>query len=96
VGAAVREQVNIQIKYEGYIAMQEAQAERFAKMEARPLPPDIDYKSITGLRIEARQKLDKHRPASFGQASRITGVSPADISILMIYVKTKAWESKNE
>ncbi|MCL2604656.1 MAG: tRNA uridine-5-carboxymethylaminomethyl(34) synthesis enzyme MnmG [Defluviitaleaceae bacterium] len=86
---AVREQVNIQIKYEGYIAMQQTQAEQIAKLESRPLPPDLDYEGITGLRIEARQKLTKHRPANFGQASRITGVSPADLSILMIYLKAR-------
>jgi len=83
----VREQVNIQIKYEGYIALQLSQAEQFKKIEARPLPPDINYEAITGLRLEARQKLTRHRPANFGQASRITGVSPADLSILMVYLK---------
>jgi tRNA uridine 5-carboxymethylaminomethyl modification enzyme len=93
IHAAIREQVNIQIKYEGYIAMQIAQAEQFAKMEARPLPSDLDYGTITGLRIEARQKLAKHRPANFGQASRITGVSPADLSILMIYLKGRTLNS---
>ncbi|MCL2048285.1 MAG: tRNA uridine-5-carboxymethylaminomethyl(34) synthesis enzyme MnmG [Defluviitaleaceae bacterium] len=84
LGDAVCEQVNIQIKYEGYIAIQLAQAEVFRKMENKPLPTDIDYESITGLRLEARQKLSALRPVSFGQASRITGVSPADISVLMV------------
>ncbi|MCL2499597.1 MAG: tRNA uridine-5-carboxymethylaminomethyl(34) synthesis enzyme MnmG [Defluviitaleaceae bacterium] len=93
---AVREQVNIQIKYEGYIAMQQTLAEQFTKIESRPLPPDLDYENIHGLRIEARQKLMKHRPANFGQASRITGVSPADLGILMIYMKTKTHRNETE
>ena len=84
---AVREQVNIQLKYEGYISLQMTQAEAFRKMENRPLPPDLDYENIQGLRLEARQKLANLRPANFGQASRITGVSPADLSILMVYLK---------
>jgi len=87
VWQAVLEQVNIQIKYEGYISIQKTQAEAFRKMESRPLPQDIDYNSTHGLRLEARQKLSAIRPANFGQASRITGVSPADISILMVYLK---------
>jgi tRNA uridine 5-carboxymethylaminomethyl modification enzyme len=89
VQTAVREQVNIQIKYEGYIAMATEQAEQFAKAENRPLPSDINYEGITGLRLEARQKLARLRPANFGQASRITGVSPADLSILMVYAKAR-------
>jgi len=83
----VLEQVNIQIKYEGYINLQMEQAESFRKMENRPLPLDIDYNNIEGLRLEARQKLNAIKPVNFGQASRITGVSPADLSILMIYLK---------
>ena len=84
---AVKEQVNIQIKYEGYISMQLTQATAFRKMEHKSLPEDIDYYSITGLRIEARQKLSRLRPANMGQASRITGVSPADLSVLLVYLK---------
>lgn len=84
---AVLEQVNIQIKYSGYISIQLAQAEAFRKMEGRPLPQDLDYSLIKGLRLEARQKLNALKPANFGQASRVTGVSPADLSILMIYLK---------
>ncbi|MCL1788151.1 MAG: tRNA uridine-5-carboxymethylaminomethyl(34) synthesis enzyme MnmG [Defluviitaleaceae bacterium] len=84
---AVCQQVNIQIKYEGYISIQVAQAEAFRKMESRPLPPDLDYASIEGLRLEARQKLNALKPENFGQASRVTGVSPADLSILMVYLK---------
>jgi len=85
----VLEQVNIQIKYDGYISIQKAQAEAFRKMESRVLPADIDYEKITGLRLEARQKLAALRPVNFGQASRMTGVSPADLSILMVYLKGK-------
>ncbi|MBZ4665219.1 MAG: glucose inhibited division protein [Mahella sp.] len=81
------EQVEINIKYEGYIARQRMQIERFKKMEDHKLPDDIDYATIKGLRIEARQKLDRIRPQSIGQASRISGVSPADISVLLIYLK---------
>jgi len=87
---AVYEQVNIQIKYEGYISMQLTQAAQFKKMEQKPIPGDIDYNAITGLRIEARQKLSRLRPANLGQASRITGVSPADLGILLVYLKAGA------
>ena len=87
VWQAVLEQVNIQIKYAGYISIQLAQAEAFRKMESRPLPQDLDYNSVKGLRLEAQQKLNALKPANFGQASRITGVSPADLSILMVYLK---------
>lgn len=80
------EQVEISIKYEGYIKRQLRQVEEFRRMEARTLPKDIDYLSINGLRTEARQKLDKIRPQNFGQASRISGVSPADIAALMIFI----------
>jgi len=82
----VIEQVNINIKYEGYIKRQQMQINQFKKMENKKIPDDIDYFAISGLRIEARQKLDKFRPVSIGQASRIAGVSPADISVLMVYL----------
>ena len=82
-----KEEVEIQVKYEGYIKMQEEQVEKFKKMETKLLPEDIDYSSINGLCLEARQKLDKFRPRSIGQASRISGVSPADISVLLIYLQ---------
>jgi len=85
---AVLEQVNIQIKYEGYISMQLTQAAAFRKMEHKALPADIDYHAISGLRIEAQQKLTRLRPANLGQAGRITGVSPADLSVLLVYLKT--------
>lgn len=90
---SVREQVSIQIKYEGYIKRQFMQVEQFKKLEDKKLPADIDYTNIHGLRIEARQKLDKFKPESIGQASRITGVSPADISVLLIYLEQlkKRW-----
>ena len=82
-----KKQVEIQIKYEGYIKLQEAQVEKFKKLEKKLLKEDINYNNIKGLRIEARQKLDKIKPSSVGQASRISGVSPADISVLLIYLE---------
>ena len=84
---AVQEEVEIQVKYEGYIKMEEEQVEKFEKMEHKKLPEDIDYENIKGLRIEARQKLNKIKPTSIGQASRISGVSPADINVLLIYLQ---------
>lgn len=83
----VREQVNINIKYEGYIRRQRKQVEQFRKLEQKKIPGDLDYDKISGLRIEARQKLNLYRPMSIGQASRISGVSPADVSVLMVYLK---------
>ncbi|MGI6189448.1 MAG: tRNA uridine-5-carboxymethylaminomethyl(34) synthesis enzyme MnmG [Clostridiales bacterium] len=82
-----REQVEIQVKYEGYIKKQIRQAEQFKKMENRIIPENIVYEDIRGLRIEARQKLNEIKPRSIGQASRISGVSPADISVLMVYLE---------
>ncbi len=83
----VCEQVEISLKYDGYIKRQAAQIEQFKKLEEKLLPEDCDYMSLTGLRTEARQKLDKIRPKSVGQASRISGVSPADIAALLLYLK---------
>ncbi len=83
----VCDQVEIQIKYEGYIKLQEAQVEKFRKLEKKKIPEDIVYANIKGLRLEARQKLDKIKPLSIGQASRISGVSPADISVLLVYLQ---------
>ena len=83
-----REEVNIQIKYEGYIKLQQEQIEAFKKLEQKKIPENIDYEQIKGIRIEARQKLSKFRPESIGQASRISGISPADISVLLIYMQT--------
>ena len=82
----VAEQVNICIKYAGYITRQMRQVEQFKKLERKKIPDDIDYDKVNSLRIEAIQKLKEHRPASIGQASRISGVSPADISVLLIYL----------
>ena len=84
---AVKEEVEIQIKYEGYIKMEEEQVEKFEKMESKKLAENINYEEIKGLRIEARQKLNKVKPTSIGQASRISGVSPADINVLLIYLQ---------
>ena len=81
------QEVEIQIKYEGYIKLEEAQVEKFKKLEKRKLPQDLDYSTLKGLRLEARQKLNKIKPESVGQASRISGVSPADISVLLIYLE---------
>ena len=86
LSGAEAEEVEILIKYEGYIARQQKQVEQFKKLEERRLPQEIDYEKIDGLRIEAKQKLVKMRPASIGQAGRISGVSPADISVLLVYL----------
>ncbi|WP_432406058.1 tRNA uridine-5-carboxymethylaminomethyl(34) synthesis enzyme MnmG [Wukongibacter sp. M2B1] len=83
----VAEQCNVQIKYEGYITKQLRQIDQFKKLESKKLSPDIDYSKIEGLRIEARQKLDDIKPLSVGQASRISGVSPADISVLLVFLE---------
>jgi len=81
------EEVEIQIKYEGYIKLQDSQVEKFKKLESKKLSEDIQYSELNGLSLEARQKLDKIKPLSIGQASRISGVSPADISVLLIYLE---------
>ena len=85
----VKEQVEIQIKYEGYIKKQMAQVERFQKLEERKLPGDMDYGAIKGLSAEAREKLERVRPASIGQAARIAGVTPADVSVLLIHIEQR-------
>ena len=85
--SAVTDEVQIQIKYDGYLQRQEKQVAEFKKEESRLLPPDIDYNAISGLRLEARDKLSAIRPLSIGQASRISGVSPADIAVLLIYLE---------
>ena len=85
--ADVREQVNINIKYAGYIKRQEKQVEQFKKMENRKIPANLDYDTVPSLRVEGRQKLKEYRPENLGQASRISGVSPADLSVLMIYLE---------
>lgn len=83
----VKQQVEINLKYEGYIKRQMKQVEQFKKLEAKKIPEDLDYEKVRSLRIEARQKLEAYRPISIGQASRISGVSPADISVLLIYLE---------
>lgn len=90
----VRDQVNINIKYEGYIKRQESQVKQFKKLENKKIPADIDYSKVNSLRIEAVQKLSKVKPSSIGQASRISGVSPADITVLLVYLETYK-EKKN-
>ena len=87
--AGVREQVNINIKYQGYIRRQMKQVEQFKKMENKRIPKDINYDEVGSLRIEAVQKLKKFQPLSIGQASRISGVSPADISVLLVYLESR-------
>ena len=83
----VTDEVEIMVKYEGYINMQLKQVEGFKKLERKLLPDDINYEDVKGIRLEARQKLNKFKPYSIGQASRISGVSPADISVLLIYLE---------
>ena len=95
-----KEEVEIQVKYEGYIKLQLAQVEKFKKLESKLLPEGIDYKNLKGISLEARQKLDKFKPISIGQASRISGISPSDISVLLIHLeefnKSKSKEKKVE
>ena len=85
----VVEQLEIDTKYEGYLTRQQADRQRFLKMEDTPLPPDADYLNMSGLRIEARQKLDAQRPRSLGQASRIPGINPGDVTVLMIWLRAR-------
>lgn len=92
--AAVREQVNIEIKYAGYIERQKRQVAQFDKNERKKIPADLDYNDVESLRIEARQKLNEFKPENIGQASRIAGVSPADISVLLVYIKSHQHKSK--
>ena len=91
-----KEEVEIQIKYEGYIKLQEAQVEKFKKLETKLLPEDIDYETLKGISLEGRQKLNKFKPRSIGQASRISGVSPADVSVLLVYLQQRKGEEKNK
>ena len=89
---SVRRSVEIRVKYAGYIRRQEREIEEFRRMESRRIPADIDYEAVQGLRTEARQKLGRIRPENFGQAGRISGVSPADVTALMIWVEKKEWK----
>jgi len=92
----VQEQIEIQVKYKGYIERQEAQVEQFRKMEEKKIPEELDYDQLDNLRLEAREKLNKIKPLSIGQASRISGVSPADISALMIYLEQYNRKNKDD
>lgn len=89
----MQEQVNIEIKYEGYIKRQMQQVAQFKKLEGRKLPENFDYAQVNSLRKEAVQKLNKIQPSTIGQASRISGVSPADISVLMVYLERSKSEA---
>ena len=84
---SIYEEAQIEIKYEGYIKMQLEQIDEFKKLENKKLPNNIDYNEIKGISLEARQKLNEYKPSSVGQASRISGISPADISVLLIYLE---------
>ena len=85
----VREQVELQIKYEGYIKKQQEQIENMRRLENKSMPEDIDYTSVRGLRLEAAEKLNRQKPENLGQASRISGVSPADVSVLAVWIEQK-------
>ena len=89
LSAAVATTVQTEIKYDGYIKREIAEAERFAKLENKPLPPDVDYRTVRGLRIEAAEKLNRIKPLNVGQASRISGVNPADVSVLLIWLSSR-------
>jgi tRNA uridine 5-carboxymethylaminomethyl modification enzyme len=91
----VIEQVEISIAYEGYIKRQIAQVEQFKKMENKRIPTDLDYDGVYGLSFEGREKLKKLKPMSIGQASRISGVNPSDITVLMIYLETKRRKARS-
>ena len=88
----VREQVEVEVKYEGYVRRQMADIEEMRRLENRLLPPDMDFTAVTGLRLEAQEKLQRIRPRSIGQASRISGVSPADVSVLIIWLAGRGGE----
>jgi len=90
----IKEQVEIQLKYEGYIKKQQAQIEKFERMEGMKIPPDLDYASVRGLSNEAREKMEAVRPCSIGQAARVSGVTPADLSVLLIYMEMKKRRQK--
>ena len=92
--AAVTEEAEIQMKYAGYLSRQEKQVEEFRKAESRLLPPEVDYNAISGLRLEARQKLSEIRPMNVGQAGRISGVSPADVAVLLIWLEQQKLEKE--
>ena len=82
----IRDQIDIEIKYEGYMKRQQAQIDEMRRLESKALPTDVDYTTLSGIRLEAQEKLNKVKPLNLGQASRISGVSPADISVLIIWL----------
>ena len=90
------EQVMIELRYEGYISRQSKQVEQFKKLEKKLIPEDLDYDDVYSLRLEAQQKLKEVRPISMGQASRISGVSPADISVLLVYLEQRRQKKKED
>lgn len=92
----IKEEVEIQIKYEGYIKKQASQVRKFEKIENMKLPPNTDYTKIKGLAVEAAQRLEEIKPLSIGQASRISGVNPADISVLLIYLEQNKRKEENK
>jgi len=96
VSADVVEQVTIEAKYDGYVGRQVDQIERFRRLETKPIPNHIDYRSIPQLRAEAREKFERIRPISLGQAGRISGISPSDIATLLIFLKRNAIEPPGE
>jgi tRNA uridine 5-carboxymethylaminomethyl modification enzyme len=87
LAAEVREQVEIEAKYAGYIGKQAAEVERTRRLETRAIPPEIDFHAMRGMRTEARQKLDRFRPATVGSAARLAGVTPSDIAVLLVHVE---------
>ena len=89
LSADIINKIEINIKYEGYIKTQQAQIKEMRRLENKLLPTDIDYKTISGLRLEAQEKLNKHKPMNIGQAGRISGVNPADVSVLLIWLAAK-------
>ena len=89
------EQVNINIKYDGYITRQIKQVESFKKLEKKKIPDNFNYDDVPSLRIEARQKLKQYNPLSIGQASRISGVSPADVSVLLVYLEQLRYQEEH-
>ena len=91
----VTQEAEIMIKYDGYISREIKEVARFHRLEEKRLPEDVDYSTIHGLRIEAQQKLNKLKPESVGQASRISGVSPADISVLLVYLEQRRYHTDN-
>ena len=93
---SVCDEVEIEVKYEGYIKIQQEQVDKFKNLEKKVLPIDFDYENVKGISLEARQKLNKFKPLNLGQASRISGISPADISVLLIFLEQLRGRKNNE